>query len=203
MDGVSRASGAAYIVVTLPKCFRGHGEPNGSEDGFDEFKWPPIRVEDFAVVENHLLKNRVSPIDAVLPELERLASIKTQGARRLAKALEQQAYRDLRKSKAQNKISLDEMQDFIDNPEGLLFTMRICLQRLHPTISDYDVRRIFDWLGEQEAKRLRDIAQGSDRLGNSTGPTRETAGERATVEASTGDGSTAGSPPNTAGTPAG
>lgn len=202
MDGVSRASGEGSIIVRIPKGWQGDGKPNTDAEGFDEYTWPALRLEDFAVVENHLLKNRVSPIDAVLPDLERLSQVKSQAARRLMRSLEKQAYVDLRKSKAMNKLSVDEVQEYIDTPDGALFTMKLCIQRKHPTITDAEILRIFQWLGYQEAKRLRDLIQGIDKLGNSTGPNQEAEEVvRADTRRLTGDGSIVGSPKSTDGTP--
>lgn len=193
MDGLARPAGAG-IVIRIPK-----GWPTPTPDGgFDEYFWPPMRIEEYAIVEQHLLKNRVSPIDAVLPELERLAKQKTRGARKLADALTERAYNDLRKSREQNRVTVDEVQAWIDTPEGVLFTMKLCLARHHPNITDAEVRRIFDWLGEEEARRQRDIAQGIDALGNSTGPSRVLEGTGAigpkeTSDVSRGGASIAGS----------
>ena len=200
MDGVSRASAAGFLLVSIPKAWKGPEQPQGDEDGFDEYKWPPMRVEEYAVVERHLLANRISPIDAVLPEIERLEKLGTPSARRMAKRLEKNAYNDLRKSKASNKLTIDEVQSWLDCVDGVLFTMKLCLQRNHPDITDAEVRRVFDWLGEREAKRVRDVASGNDALGNSTGPTpipatAESAGR------SRGESSTDGSPKSTDGAP--
>lgn len=201
MEGVSRASGKAYIVVRIPKSWKSADNPNDGSEGFDEYKWPPLRVEEFAVVENHLLKNRLSPIDAVLPEIEKLLAANTKASRRMAKRLEAAAYADLRKSKAQNKLSIEEVQAWLDTPEGILFTMKVCLQRFHPDITDADVRRIFEWEGENEAKRLRDFVQGVDALGNSTGPNLADGARAEPVAGSTGESSTDTSPKNTDGIP--
>jgi hypothetical protein len=212
MEGLSRASGAGYIIVKIPKSWRAASdpipepEPDGGDpkkEGFDEYKWPPLRVEEYAVVEQHLLKDRVSPVDAVLPELEKLAARKGKAARRLASRLEDKAYTDLRASKAMNKLSIEEVQSYIDTPQGVLFTMKICLQRFHPEITDKEVRRIFEWHGEEEIKRLRDVAQGADKLGNSTGQNEEPGALAATNGTGllTGDGSIVGSPKPTDGNP--
>jgi len=209
MEGVSRASGAGYLIVRIPKRWI-IGEPvtdkslsPEDDGGFDEYKWPGLRVEEYAIVEQHILKDRVSPIDAVLPELEKLSARTGRAAKRLARALEEKAYADLRKSKAQNKLSIEEVQAFIDSPEGLLFTMKLTISRYHPDITDGEIRRIFEWVGEKEAKRLRDLAQGVDALGNSTGRS-DAAGAPAepTTGRLTGDGFIVGSPKPTDGTPA-
>ncbi len=202
MDGLTRPSGKGDVLLKIPKCWESEELPNNGKEGFDEYRWPAMRVEEYAVVEQHLLKHRLSPIDALLPDLEKLAAVNTKASRRLAKVLQEKAYADLRKSKATNKLTVEEVQAYLDSVDGLLFTMRICLARYHPTVTDADTLRIFNWMGEEEAKRTRDLTQGLDALGNSTGPTPEA--ERAAGESglSTGDGSTAGSLPNTVGPPA-
>lgn len=200
MDGVSRASGA-YVLVKLPNCYKGQDQPNGNEDGFKEYKWPPVRVEDFGIIEQHVRKNRLSPVDAVLPELERLSKHKSKAARRLMRSLERDAYNDLRKEKASAVLSVEQVQDFIDSVPGMIFSMKICIQRYHPDITDAEVQRIFEWLGEDEVKRLRDIAAGQDKLGNSTGPNSSAEAVRAESEQFRGDASTDGSPKSTDGTP--
>lgn len=202
MDGVSRAAGA-YVLVKIPNCYKGRDEPNGDETGFKEYKWPPIRVEDFAVIENHVRQSRLSPVDAVVSELDRLMKMKTRGARALARSLQRDAYNDLRKEKKDATLTVEQVQDFIDSVPGMIFSMKICIQRYHPEVDDKETRRIFEWIGEDEARRLRDLAMGTDALGNSTG--RNPAAEVVpTVDESglfRGDGSTGGSPANTDGTP--
>lgn len=201
MEGVSRASGKGAVEIKIPNCWESEENPNNGAEGFTSYWLPPMRVEEYAVVENHILKNRVSPIDAVLPEIERLISIGTKTARRMAKRLEASAYADLRKSKATNKLTVDEVQEYLDSVDGMLFTMKLCLMRNHPTITDAEVLRIFKWQGEEEARRVRDIAQGIDSMGNSTGPNPDAA-VRAQAGASIGAGSSASSPKSTDGAPA-
>ena len=201
MEGVSRASGKGKVEIKVPKCWESAEVPNNGKEGFDIYWLPGMRVEEYAVVEQHLLKNRVSPVDAVLPEIEKLLTNGSKVARRMARQLEKQAYTDLRKSKATNKLTVEEVQDYLDSVDGMLFTLRICLLRNHPTITEAEVLRVFNWQGEDEMRRIRDLAQGLDALGNSTGPNPEAA-VRAAVGASTGESSTATSPKNTVGTPA-
>lgn len=200
MEGVSRASGKAAVEIKIPNCWESVDQPNNGKEGFTSYWLPPMRVEEYAIVENHLLKNRVSPVDAVLPDIERLLALGTKTARRMARRLEQQAYADLRKSKATNKLTVEEVQEFLDSVDGMLFTMRICLMRNHPTITEAEVLRIFNWQGEEESKRVRDLVQGLDALGNSTGPNLAE-GAEAVRAASTGESSTGTSPKNTDGTP--
>lgn len=200
MEGVSRASGVAYVEIKIPKCWESVDKPNNGKEGFDIYKLPGLRVEEYAIVENHLLKNRVSPVDAVLGEIEKLHKLNTPAARRMARRLERDAYTDLRKSKASNKLTIEEVQEFLDSVDGMLFTMRICLERFHPGITEAEVLRVFNWQGEVESRRVRDLVQGLDALGNSTGP--NLAEEvRAEPAASTGASSTDSSPKNTDGMP--
>lgn len=201
MDGIARA-GAAGVNIRIPKGWT-IDDPFSLGDGFDEYWMPPMRLEEYAVVEQHLLKHRVSPVDAVMPELERLAKIGGKAARRFAKALEEKAYQDLRKSRDQNKLTTEQVGEWLDTPAGVLFTMKLCLSRSHPGITDAEVKRIFEWQGFEEAKRQRDIAQGTDHLGNSTGPSPAAGTGPASPDASTGGASTAGSPASTAGPPTG
>jgi hypothetical protein len=133
--------------------------------------------------------------------LEKLAAMNTKASRRLAKVLQEKAYADLRKSKTTNKMTVEEVQAYLDSVDGLLFTMRICLARFTPGITDAETLRIFNWLGEEEVKRTRDLTQGIDALGNSTGRNPEGEAVPAEVARSTGDGSTDGSPKPTVGTP--
>lgn len=201
MDGVARASGAGVIHIRIPKAYQGEGKPQTDAEGFDDYIYPPMRVEEYSVIEQHLLKNRVSPVDAVLPELERLSQVKSAAARGLMRALEKQAYRDMRKKKEANKVTLEEVEEYINTPEGALFAMKICLQRKHPDITDAEIRRIYDWYGEQEMRRLREVAQGIDKMGNSTGPNQEPEAVRAETAVSRGDGFTDGSLKSTDGLP--
>lgn len=202
MEGVSRASGVAWVEIKVPKCWLSPDEPNNGAEGFDLYRLPPMRVEEYAIVEQHLLKNRVSPIDAVLPEIEKLLESGTKTARAMARRLEKAAYSDLRKSKATNKLTVEEVQAYLDSVDGMLFTMRICLMRNHPGITEAECLRVFNWQGEDEAKRIRDIAQGLDALGNLTGPNLAVEAEVVRAE-STGVNSTDSLPKNTDGAPTG
>ncbi len=198
MNGVSRASGAGYTAVRVP-----NGWPGPLTGGFTEYRWHPSRVEDYAVIERHLLKDRISPIDAVMPDLERLSKINSKAAKRLAKTLTDRAYADLRASKSMNVISIDQLQEYLNSVPGAQHAMFIALQREHHDITREESDRVFLWLGEEEQRRQREAMEGIDALGNSTGPTPgadgvagATAGSPA---GSTGGSSTATSPASTAG----
>lgn len=199
MEGLSRASGAGITVVRVPKCFKSEDNPNDGTEGFDEFRYGPLRLEEYSIIERHLLKDRPNPVDAVLPQLERLASVKGKAARRMAKELTDRAYADLRKSQAENKVTLEDVEAFLNTPQGMLWSLHLLLLRFHPGLSIDEARRVYEWQGAESIRKARTSAEGVDALGNSIG--RKLEAEAGEAGRSTGDASTDSSPANTDGAP--
>lgn len=198
MEGLERASGAGITIVRVPKCFVSEEVPNNGAEGFDEYKYGPLRLEEYAIIERHIASNRLSPIDAVMPELERLSKIKGKGARTLAKALTDRAYEDLKRSKKDLKVTLDDVQEFLNTPNGMLFSLHLLLSRFHTGITVEEARRVMVWQGALEIRRAREAAEGVDALGNSIGRKPVEADETGRL---TGAASTDSSLVNSDGTP--
>lgn len=198
MEGLERASGAGITIIRVPKCFKSEEVPNDGAEGFDEYRYGPLRLEEYSILERHIAKDRLSPVDAVMPEIERLSKIKGKGARMLAKALTDRAYEDLKRSKKDLKVTLDQVQEFLNTPNGMLFSLHLLLSRFHPGITIEEARRVMTWQGVEEVRRAREAAEGVDALGNSIGRNPAAADE---TGRSTGAASTDSSPVNSDGTP--
>lgn len=191
----------ADIIVKIPKGWPG---PLAPEGGFDEYKIPAARIEEHAVIEAHILKHRVDPLSAILPQLERLGKMNDRHARKLAKDLSERAYNDLRKEGREiDRLPVEQVQAFLDSTTGAKMCMKLCLQRNYPEVTDKEVDRIYNWLGEEEMLRLRNMQDGSDPLGNSTGPTADTSKTADAGGTSNGGNSSDGSPKSTDGMPPG
>lgn len=195
-DGISRAAGVP-VTLRVPK-----GWPGALTGGFDEVVLPGMKLEHFALVERHLLKDRPDPFAVHEERISRLLGSKRAGDRKMGKALLDRAAGNLEKSKAQNKLKVEEVQDWLDSAEGAYWTFSLLLREGNPGISDADIRRVWDWAGQDEVKRLRDVASGTDRLGNSTGsPAPGDAAPEGPPPGPTGAASTDSSPASTAGPP--
>lgn len=159
-----------------------------------------MNVNDFGEIEQHLLAMRLNTED-VLPKM--LQGLNPMQQEMLIKV----AYNDAKKG--YNRISAHEMAAWVDTTEGIVFTFWITLRRNYPEFDTLEkARQLFDRLTEQEADdfvRRRDLAGGSDLMGNSTGRTsnpRDSSGEEAPAAETVTRGKTPPhrTPPRTRGT---
>lgn len=155
MEGLARASGAPVKLTVKEGPYAGTYEVAG------------MTLEDYGKVEQHLLRRRKPPLEA----LEKIAEKVTNP--RLLQMIARMAYNDVRKDDADYKIPAQDVYDFLDSVDGLMFTAWLCLKKNHPDMSEERARGIMNAVGAQEFKRLRDQASGTDERGNETGPTPE------------------------------
>lgn len=158
MDGVSRPSGAAVPLTVKEGPWAGTWLLGGME------------LADYGTVEQELLRRRKSPLDAIADQLEKVKSP------RIQQMLVRMAYNDMRKDKDSNKVPVQDVYDWLDSVEGLIFTTWLCLKKNHPQVTIQDAEGIMNAIGRQELLRLRDQASGTDVRGNSTGPNQEETG---------------------------
>jgi hypothetical protein len=169
------------------------------EDGPMKGTWlmGAMKAVDFGLVEQHLLSLREDPITAIAPQVKKLEEM---GQHAMARRMERMAFRETLKKKEANRIPANEVQEWIDSIDGLLFTTWIMLRKNHPEMTLEKTQQIYDAVGEQEMRKRRDKAATLDLLGNSTGPAlaRDAgpAGANGTSR-STGEPSTDGLPGNT------
>lgn len=152
MDGLAHAGGAGIEIN------RANGERHFLA---------PMTLAEFATVEMHLLDKRRNPIDAVLPELGKLPPD-------MARYLLDRAYEDLKKDKGAVRVSRKEVAEWLDSPEGLIYTVQMLISKGNqqhglPAVTRDQVLAIIDEVGQQEMLRKRDLASGTGVVGFSPG----------------------------------
>lgn len=144
-DGLGRASGAPVTFEIDGKTYILEG----------------IKQRDFGTIEQHLLSQRESPFDAIQHELPKIKNAADRQAL-LKMALEAKINRKA------NKIPHAEVMEWIDSPTGVVYTTWLSLRKNHPEADLELAQKVVDKMGEDEMRRLRDIASGLDPT---TGPT--------------------------------
>lgn len=112
-------------------------------------------ASDVATVNAHLQKTRKGPIEAVLPEIEKL-----KGFPDLQKQLMDRAYNDLKKGETERHVTNDDLTTWLDTMPGILFTMGLAFRRVHPEVEDDDLLEIITKVGQAEMQKARDALQG-------------------------------------------
>jgi len=168
MDGLSRPIGASVPIV-----FKGR-------------TWilPPMRLHDFGVVEQHLLSRRPNLV-AIALEAARQQGLTEEATDLLVD-------RALKQAAKSNRISSEEMKEWLDTREGVAFTLWQCLEKSYPgQLTLEDTNDILQKMAEDKFAEMlakRDQASGMDALGNSTGPTAgSAAGPKAAARAAEPD----------------
>lgn len=131
----------------------------------------PLTLKDYGLVENEYLKRKPNPIEVVAKAAEHLSQ-------EMYDRLLDRAYKDATKV---NKATPEEVADWIDSREGIIFTVWIMLRKSYPEMSMEDVEATVGSMAEDELRKLseaRDVSAGIDELGNSTGPSSGLAREK-------------------------
>jgi hypothetical protein len=136
---------------------------------------PGMSLEDYGVVENHLLNLRRDQLIEVGAKM--CASLKERGLDDLAEAELSLARQDAREVRS---IPHEEAEAWMNTYEGAAFTIWILLDRSHP--GKYSLEQCRQAIAEKAKananalEKLNDKrrqAAGTDTAGNSTGPTEE------------------------------
>ena len=157
MEGLSRITGAP---VKIKIC--------GEDVLLDG-----MTIQDYGAVEQEMLKRRREPIAIVAPYLEQMPEA-------MAEKLLNRAYKD---SKSANRVSAEELQEWIDSLEGVSFCFWLKLEQRYPNRFAQNV--IWDWFAELDDEQLeqlkadRDAASGLGSAGNSIGPAQRRKRRRA------------------------
>ena len=149
-DGLARAGGGAGTI-----------ELDGKK-----YILEPIGIKDFATIEQYFLSTKPDPLAAIV---ERKNVLPKEDYDRLL----DKAYVDATKA---NKATQKEIQEWIDSPEGICYTLWISLQKRYPDMTHELIEQLVDKMGEDTLKELmneRDKASGLDQRGNSTGRTSD------------------------------
>jgi len=110
---------------------------------------------DIEAVNRHLQASRRGPIEAVLPELEKL-----KGYPDLQQQLMDRAYADLKKGDTERHVSNDDIGAWLDTMPGIKFTMGLAFRRVYPDMTDDDLLEIIVKVGAAEMEKARDAIQG-------------------------------------------
>ena len=92
----------------------------------------PLRARDYGEIERRMLLDRPKALDIVLP---RLAELNEQQQRHLLEL----AYRDER---AGNRVSLEELQQWLTTVEGRLYKFWLMLRRAQPQLTLDDAEEL-------------------------------------------------------------
>jgi hypothetical protein len=123
----------------------------------------PLLLRHFATIETHILAERQTPIDAVLPEIHRLNH-----APAIQRQILERAYLDTYGDRKINRVATNQILAWMNAPSGMLFTYWLCLrsdtgQRLGwNRISRLLSRATIDEL--DELRRRRDLVSGLDLM---------------------------------------
>jgi hypothetical protein len=124
-----------------------------------EYKLPKASkremTADIEAVNRHLQASRRGPIEAILPELERL-----KGYPQLQQDLMDRAYADLKKGDTERHVSNDDISAWLDTMPGIKFTMGLAFRRVYPEMTDEDLLEIIVKVGAAEMEKARDAVQG-------------------------------------------
>lgn len=128
---------------------------------------PPMTVNHYATIEQHLLMQRPNPVELAKSILQGL-DVEVQ------KHIMELAYHEMKHS---TTIPPDELFRYLSSIEGLKFTIWMLLNDLHPgRWTQKRVGEIFNSMTNDQIGmfiKARDQSSGIDELGNSTGQTSE------------------------------
>lgn len=151
MDGISRAIGAPWACKWLGKTYLAE----------------PLRLWAIGAAENYILFNRHTVLDKVSEAVALLAE-----APHLVKDMYERAYRDMKKNRESRIATAEQVQDWLNSPQGVAFSAWVMLRRsgcpraacLEDVEEDVTKR-----MGEKEIAsfiRGRAIASGLDAMAN-------------------------------------
>lgn len=143
MDGVSRAAASPIDMPINGKMYR----------------LSPLTVEDFGVIENHILAGRVNPIQMVSSQKQHLDPDDY-------KMLLSMAYEDAKKT---NKVSIVEQQEFLDTLEGQIYATWLCAKKNHSDLAIEDLKSDISSDANADIVSQLQIGTGMSEMGNSTG----------------------------------
>lgn len=117
--------------------------------------------EDFKFVENHLMQERLSPGDTLKEEF---AKVKDDPV--LSEMLVDRAYRDMRKKKTVDKVTGDDVREFLNTREGATMSLWLMLRKHQPDLTVEDVTAIFNDCATADMHRRideanRDLIEGA------------------------------------------
>lgn len=151
MDGLSRVMGSA-VPVRL--------------DGRVALLWP-MRLVDYGTCENLLLSRETTPLQLLAEGSHR------QMPGPMFDRLYREAYRETARS---NQVSRHRLNEWLDGPEGLCYSVWLGLRRDMPSWGFAEVERairLLDDSGRRTLARLRDQASGVDLLATADWPLRD------------------------------
>lgn len=140
------------------------------EIGGRTFRLSPLRVRDYGEIERRILLDRPKPLDVVLP---RLAGLSIEQQRHLLEL----AYRGERSGE---RISLEELQQWLATVEGRLYRFWLMLRREQPQLTLDDAEELLlqvsasDDGQRSQAERAIESSSGLP-VGNSGGQACRTA----------------------------
>lgn len=133
------------------------------------FKISGLTLQDFAEIEQYLLKNRRTRSEVAAVECKRLISM---GMEDFARTVMKDAIEEDRKNVKENMIETKDFQKFIDSREGVLMTFRMCINKHQPDdkqLSNNDVVDMLSQFTTEEMIEWRDRVSGTDHMGNLIG----------------------------------
>ena len=160
---------------------RAAGSPVSIEIGGQTYIMEPLTLRDFGTLEAEYLKNKPNPLKQVAEAKEFLNDEDFQ-------VLLTQAYRDAMEV---NKATSEEIAQWLDTPAGISFSAWISMRKNHPELSREEVDDLLGTLNQQQLEHIaeqRDVASGTDELGNSTGRTTGQRKTKTTKTSSRGGG---------------
>lgn len=183
MEGLGRAvgSGTTIRLVRTPAVTRRvpavpDPDPNDPDHWVDEevkpaaydtYELSGLTLDDLGLIEQHLLSMRVAPEDV----LERLAARVKNPL--ILELMVNATMREIKKG--YNKVTNHELAEYVDTPEGTMHTFWLCLRKKNPQFDTLEkAKAAYEKLTAQEQAdfvRRRNLASGTDAMGNSTGPT--------------------------------
>jgi hypothetical protein len=164
MDGLSRAGGGKVPVEIT------EGPAQGT------WLLSPLALEDWATVEAHLLEGRPSPIQAAMPDV---LALREHGLQEEADRVLKMAYKDTQKWARKQKVSPDEVAEYMDTIDGVRFMVWLSLRKSHPEVTRAVADEVVRVRTEEAMRRTLAKVSATDAAGNSTGPGPESSGQKA------------------------
>lgn len=186
MDGLGRAigSGTTFELTIEPAVTRRATRPgpDGPEE-YDEVVTPavtetivvsPLTLDDLGMIDQQILSERPPPEEA----MNRLLKATSDP---LAKEMIVTA--SLKAVQREKNVTSAEMADWVSTTRGTVYSFWLVLRKENPKYQTIEaVRGLMERIDPNERRELarrRDIASGTDAMGNPTGPTAKPAADRA------------------------
>ncbi len=153
MDGVSRAVGSGVTVVI----------------GGKTYILSPFTYRDRGMIEQEILKRRVTPLKIAQDHIEGLDPLLQE--KLLGKALDDT-------TKLPNYTTDADTDEFIASDFGIVFAVWLSLRKQHPQVTIEELQDAFDEMDADDVVQLSQClaqASGDDDLGNETGRTESPA----------------------------